>query len=94
MNFKFVMRRIIRRRILSLSRAYRDFILFSLFLGLIITFAWMLYFYWLYRETFYLVYAFVFGLLSMLVGIARFVFVVEFWRALVESWRKRRRKNS
>jgi len=78
----------------SLRRAYRDLILFSLFLGLISTFVWTLYYYLVYREAFYFILAFVTGLLSTLTGIARFVFIVEFWRAIVESWRKRKRKEN
>jgi len=78
----------------GLRRAYRDLILFSLFLGLIFTFMWTLYYYVVYRETFYLIIAFVTGLLFTLAGIARFVFVVEFWRAIVESWRKQKRKEN
>lgn len=79
---------------MRLRRAYRDLILFSLFLGLISTFVWTLYYYLVYREAFYLMLAFVTGLLSTLTGIARFVFIVEFWRAIVESWRKRKRKEN
>ena len=79
---------------MSLRRAYRDLILFSLFLGLVSTFVWTLYYYLVYREAFYLILAFVTGLLSTLTGIARFVFIVEFWRAIVESWRKRKRKEN
>ena len=70
---------------MSLRGAYGDLIVLSLFIGLIFTSVWTLYYYVVYCETFYLVIAFVTGLLFTLAGIARFVFVVEFWRAIVES---------
>jgi len=76
---------------MSLRQAYRDLIYLSLFLGLIFTFVWTLYSYLVYRETFCVIIAFVSGLCSTLMGVARFVFIVEFWRAMVESWRKRKR---
>lgn len=69
---------------MGLRQAYRDLILFSLFLGLIFTFIWTLYYYLIYRETSHLIIAFVTGLLLTLAGIARLVFVAEFWRAIVE----------
>jgi len=73
--------------VVSLRGAYRDLIVFPLFLGLIFTSMWTPYYYVAYRETFYLMIAFVTRLLFMLAGVARFVFVVE-------SWRKRRRKEN
>jgi len=59
---------------MSLRQAYRDLIYLSLFLGLILTFVWTLYDYLVYRETFHVILAFVSGLASTLVRVARFVF--------------------
>ena len=62
----------------------------SLFFGLIFTFVLTLYFYVVYRETFYVLMAFVSGLALSLMGVAKYVFIVEFWGTIIEYWRKRR----
>jgi len=65
-------------------------ILFSLFLGSIFTCVVTLYFYVVSREPFYAMMAFTSGIGFILIGVSRFVFVVEFWRAIVKYWRRRR----
>lgn len=62
----------------------------SLFFGLIFTFVLTLYFYVVYRETFYVLAAFVSGLALSLMGVAKYVFIVEYWRTIIEYWRKRK----
>jgi len=76
----------------SLRQAYRDLILFSLFFGLIWAFVLALYIYLVSGETFHAMLALVMGILSVLAGIAEFVFRVEFWRAIWKSWTKRKRR--
>jgi len=78
--------------IVSLRQAYLDLILLSLFFGLIGAFVLTLYIYLIYGETFHAMLAFVMGILSVLTGIAEFVFPVEFWRAIWKSWTKRKRR--
>jgi len=75
---------------MSLRQVYRDVILFSLFVGLIFTFALSLYLYvFVERETSYVIVTFASGLAVTLIGIGRAVFVIELWRAILEAWRKR-----
>jgi len=78
----------------SLRQAYRDLILFSLFIGSIGTFLIVLYCYLVTHKIFYAVMTLISGLIGTLAGVAEFVFRVEFWRAIFESWRNRKRKDN
>jgi len=80
-------------RACMLRRAYRDLILFSLFIGSIGTVVIPLYIYLVTGEIFWAMMALINGLLGTLGGIAEFVFRVEFWRAIFESWQNRKRKD-
>ena len=77
---------------MSLRQVYRDLILLSLFAGLIWTCVMTLYLYLTTGEIFCAMMSLITGLLGTLAGIAEFVYRVEFWRAIFESWRNRKRK--
>ena len=74
---------------LSLRQVYRDVILFFLFLGSIFTCVVTFYFYVVSREPFYVMMAFASGIAFILIGVSRFVFMVEFWRTIMKYWRKK-----
>ncbi|MGD0977677.1 MAG: hypothetical protein ABR962_00895 [Candidatus Bathyarchaeia archaeon] len=73
---------------MSLERAYRDYLLFIAFIGLIVGSIFAFYVYFTTYDTRLLVFAVVMMFLGVLMGIARVVFTVEFWRAIFENWRK------
>lgn len=79
---------------MSLRQAYRDLLLFSLFVGLIFSCILSIVYFIIYREMRFLVLGFGLGVLGTLEGIARFVTLVEFWRAIWDSWHKRREKRN
>jgi hypothetical protein len=67
---------------LTLERAYRDYLLLIAFIGLITVAIFALIGYFTIHDTRLLVLALVIMVLGVLMGIARVVFTVEFWRAI------------
>lgn len=73
---------------LTLGRAYKDYLLFIAFIGLIWVSVLALIEYFTIHNARLLVFAVVIMLLGVLGAVARVVFTVEFWRAIFDNWRK------
>jgi len=77
---------------LSIKQVVKDLSLLSLFLGLILTCALTIYFYLVYHEMHYVLIALLIGLTVTLMGVAKYVFTVDFWGTIIKYWRKMKRK--
>jgi hypothetical protein len=73
---------------ITLKQAYKDFLKLMAFLGLTAVSIFAVYGYFTIHDTGLLVFAVLVMALVVLMGIARALFTIEFWRAIFENWRK------